>query len=170
MLTKRDNMSLSAAGLAGGSVATSGQFKTSNNLNYIIAGLAYFKAPTDNIAQVALPRSPAVALGNLGANQVTCIFVSIDVAGNLFFEQNQRAPAVLGGSTVYLPPSATGAGYNIGTFEWPSETKGYALIGAIKVATNATGAFVFGTTALNAANQVTTFYNVAADYGVPIPF
>ena len=170
MLTKRDNMSLSAAGLAIGSVVTSGQFKTSNNLNYIIAGLAFFKAATDNVAQVALPRVPAVPLGNVGANQITCVFVSIDVAGNLFFEQNQRAPAILGGSTVYLPPSLTGAGYNTGVFEWPAETKGYAIIGAIKIATAAAGAYVFGTTALNAANQTVTFYNAAADYGVPIPF
>jgi hypothetical protein len=170
MLTKRDNMSLGCAGLALATTPALGAFKTSNALSYIIGGFAFFKAATDNIAQVAMPKVPAQPLVNLAANQQTCVFVSIDVAGNLFFEQAQRTPAALGAVGALVVPSITASGYGAGGFEWPGETKGYAVIGAIKIATNATGAYVFGTTALNAANQTVTYYNAAGDYGVPVPF
>ena len=171
MLTKRDNMSLGCAGLAVAGTPANGAFKLTNALTYLIAGLCYLKAATDNIAQVQLPAAVGgLPFVNLGANQQTCIFVSIDVNGNLFLHQAARtAPAQLGAS-VFLPASITSSGYQSGAFEWPAEAKGYAVIGAIKIATNASGAFVFGTTTLSAANQTVTYYNAAVDYGVAVPY
>lgn len=171
MITKRDNMSLGCAGLAVAGTPTSGAFKISNILHYIIAGLAYLKAATDNIAQVVLPiAAGGLPFVNLAASQISVVFVSIDASGAVFLHQGQATSQTQLGGAVYVVPSLTGAGYQTGAFEWPAEAKDYALIGAIKIATNASGAFVFGTTSLAAANQTVTYYNAAVDYGVAIPF
>ena len=157
MQTKRDNMSLGAAGLAEGTNA--GTLKTSNILHYIVKGRAYIKAVTDNIAFALMTKVPALAILPLTASQVGVFFISVRQSdGALVYEQSASKP------------SATGAGYQAGAFEWPSEVEGHALIGAIKVATNASGAFTAATTDLGAANQTVTYYDVAVDYGIPIPY
>lgn len=167
MMTKRDNYTHGAAGLAVAGTATNGQFKTSNILHYAVNGRAYVKAATDNIAQVLAPFSvlATLAAAAVGASKVLCLFVYIRASDNAMFLD----PAVKLG-LLDQPPSLTGAGYKVGVFEWPPERDGYALVGAIKIATNASGAYTPGTTALNAANQTTTYYDVSTDLGVPIPY
>ena len=167
MQTKRDNLSLGAAGLAAGTAA--GTFKTLNTINYQIGGRVFSKAATDNMAFTIMPKTPAVVALSVPANKTQVFFISLDAAGNAVYEQARNSVAdagILRG----LGASSTGAGYNGGAYEWPLETNGFAVIGAIKIATNAAGGFVPGTTSLAAANQTVTFYNVAEDYGVAIPY
>lgn len=166
MLTKRDNLSLGSAGLAAGTGA--GTFKTQQILDYMIAGRAYQKAVTDNIAFVLRVKTPAEVVVNVPANKTQVYFLLIDAAGAITFTQARQSVAdagVLRG----MPGSATAANYQASALEWPLEESGTACIGAIKVATNASGAFIPATTSLGAANQTVTYYNVAGDYGVPIP-
>ena len=88
-----------------------------------------------------------------------CFFVLADINGNIFYKQNPKSAS-----------SSSAANYQPGAFEWPQEDKGFAILGAFKVATNASGAFTAGTTSLAAANQVVTYYNAGNDLGVPIPY
>lgn len=164
MQTKRDNLSLGAAGLAAGT--TAGTFKTQNVFPYEIAGRSFSKAVTDNIAFT--PKAGQTALA-VPANRTQVYFLSVDAAGNVVYEQ-ARTALVDAGITRGLGSSNTAAGYTPGAYEWPLESNGYAMFGAVKVATNASGAFTPATTSLAAANQTVTFYNVAADYGVAIPY
>lgn len=166
MLTKRDNLSLGSAGLAAGTGA--GTFKTQNALDYMIAGRAYQKAITDNIAFSLRVKVPAEVALSVPASKTQVYFLLIDPAGTITYTQ-ARTSVADAGSVRGLPGSSAAANYQAGAVEWPLEEEGRALIGAIKVATNAAGAFIPGTTSLGAANQTVTYYNVAGDYGVPIP-
>lgn len=158
MLTKRDTMSLGCAGMAVAGTPALSAFKVTNILHYLIAGLAYIKAATDNIAWAIFVATPALAFTSLAASQQSVFFFFIDAAG---------AITVMQGKVVV---GSTGASYVPGAFEWPGDDPTRACIGAVKVNCNASGAFVPGTTALNAANMTVTFYNAAFDYGVPIPY
>lgn len=157
MITTRDNMSLGCAGLGVGTAGAT--IKTTNVLHFLVQGLAYAKAVTDNIALTMMTKVPAVPAVALAASQVAVFFVSVKASdGSIVLEQSKVAG------------SATAAGYQPGAFEWPAETPGFAIIGAFKVATNASGAYTLGTTLNSAANQTVTYYNAAFDYGVPIPY
>lgn len=156
MHTVRDNYALGCAGLAEGTNANT--FKTSNNLHYQIDGRSYFKAATDNVAFALQAQTPAASIVPLVASQVACLFIMIDPAGALTYKQSTAKP------------STTASTYQPGAFEWPQEDKGFACIGAIKIATNASGAFTAASTDLGASNQTVTYYNTATDYGVSIPY
>lgn len=167
MLTKRDNSSLGCAGLAVAGTPTNGQFKTSNILHVQADGQSYVKAATDNIAQVVFPpfTIAALAAAAIGASKTLLLWIHMRVSdGALFMEPASKAGAL------FAPAGATGSGYVPGVFEPPQETRGYVLIGAIKIVTNASGAYTPGTTSLAAANQTVTYYNFGSDYGVPIPY
>jgi hypothetical protein len=166
MLTKRDNLSLGSAGLATGTGA--GTFKTTTVLDYMIAGRAYQKAATDNIAMALRVKSPAEVAVNVPASKTQVYFFLIDAAGAITYTQ-ARQSVNDSGNVRGMPGSASAANYQASAVEWPLEEDGRACIGAVKVATNASGAFIPGTTSFGAANQTVTFYNVAGDYGVPIP-
>ncbi len=167
MQTKRDNLSLGSAGLAAGTGA--GTVKTQAAFAYEIAGRSFNKAATDNIALTPMPKTPAQTALAVPANRTQVLFLSIDAAGNVVYEQ-ARTALVDAGIARGLGSSGTAAGYTPGAYEWPLESNGYAMFGAVKIATNAAGAFTPGTTSLGAANQTVTFYNCAADYGVAIPY
>lgn len=167
MLTKRDNISLGCAGLAAGT--TAGTFKTTNIFAFLVLGLAYFKAITDNIAFAVRVQVPALTLPSLAASQQTVYFLSVRASDGAIFAEPMRPVAMGGGAPSNVVASNTGSGFQTGgSAEWPSETPGYAIFGAIKVATTAAGAFIPGTTSLGAANQVVTYYNAGPDYGVSI--
>lgn len=151
--TTRDNVSLGNAGIAEGTNANT--YKTSNILHYRIAGQAYVKAATDNVAFAARSGTSFTALT---ASKVSVFFVLIDAAGTLVMRQSA------------VKDSATAQTYQAGAFEWPAEEDNYAVIGAIKVATNASGAFTATSTDLGASNQTVTYFNAAGDYGVPITY
>jgi hypothetical protein len=157
MHTKRDNYALGAAGLSAG---TAGSVSIGNILHYQIAGRAYAKAATANIALVLLAAytgGAVQAATNLAANQTTVLFFFIDAAGTVTYRQS----AVRTGST--------GPGYASGAFEWPPEEPNHACIGAVKIQTIAAQTFTPGTTVPGTANTA-TWYNVANDLGVPIPY
>lgn len=156
MLTKRDNYSLGCAGMAVAGTPALSAYKITNILAYLIAGLTYIKAATDNIAWTLLTGQSAFVA--LAASQQSVFFFWLDSAGNARVTQG---PVVA---------SANASTYRAGFFEWPSDLAGYACIGAAKVACNASGAFTPGTTALNAANMTVTYYNAGPDYGVGIPY
>lgn len=167
MMTKRDNYALGAAGFAVAGTPAGGQFKTSNLLSYTVDGAMKTKAATDNIAPALATFSVLanLAAAAIGASKATCHFIYIKASdGSVVVDPAVRAGAL------DAPVSATGNGYKPGCFETPPERPGYALIGAYKVVTNASGAFTPGTTALNAANQTTTYYDFATDLGSPIPY
>ncbi len=153
MHTPRDNYSLGCAGLATGTTTT---LSNANAFPYQIDGRSYQKAAALNVAPALKTGSPAFVA--LAANQSTCFFAHIDPAGTITLTQGK------------VGSSSTAAGYQAGAFEWPQEDKGFACIGAIKVTTNATGAFTVGTTAFGAANTTVTYYNAGDDYGVAIPY
>lgn len=160
MRSPRDNVSMGCAGLVAGTGAT---VSTGNALPYQVDGRTYFKAATANVA-FALKANATIA-AVLAASQAMCLFLHLDTAGNLTYSCAQKPDG-----TVRVVGSATAASYTPGAFEWPQEDKGFACIGAIKITTNASGAFTVGTTALGAANTTATFYNAGDDYGVAIPF
>jgi hypothetical protein len=152
MKTSRDNMSLGSAGLAEGTNANT--FQLAALLHFVIAGRAYRKAITDNIAMAVFPGTAFVALAN---HQVCTLFVMIDAAGTVTILQSA------------IKTASTGAGYVPGAFEWPGDYPDHACIGAIKVQTAAT-TFTPAATDLGAANVTDTYYDVAVDYGKPIPY
>lgn len=153
MRTPRDAVSLGAAGVGEGTAANT--LKTTNILHYTIAGRAKIKAATDSIAFVA---STGTSFTALGASKVSVFFVMIDAAGTITETQGP------------VKTHSTGAGYVPGAFEWPGDSDTLCCIGAIKVATNASGAFTATATDLSAANQTVTYFDVALDYGVPITY
>lgn len=167
MLTKRDNSSLGCAGLGVAGTPTNGAFKVNNAFHYQVDGQSYIRALTDNIAQVVMPTYTigALAAAAIGASKTLLMWVHIRASdGALFLEPANKNGAL------FQPAGVTGVGYQPGVFEQPQETKGYCLIGAIKIVTNAAGAYTPGTTSLAAANQTVTYYNFGSDYGVPIPY
>lgn len=167
MMTKRDNYSLSAAGLTVAGTPALGAFRLTNPVNYVVDGFAKLKAATDNIAQVLAPFSPLAALASaaIGASKIMCLWVYVRGSDGAMFLD----PAVKVG-ILDQPPSLSGAGYKVGVFEAPPERAGYALVGAIKIATAAAGAYTAGTTSLAAANMTVTYYDLGPDLGVPIPY
>ena len=163
MQSKRDNLCTTPAGLVAG--GTSGTVGIGNNFSYQIGGRAYSKAAAASVALVAMAGTSALAVP---ANSTQVIFLHVDAAGNVVYTQNANQ-ALASGINRGLATSATAPGYTPGAIEWPQETPGYAIIGAVKIATNASGAFTPGTTSLGAANQTVTYYNVTQDLGVCIP-
>jgi hypothetical protein len=167
MMTKRDNYALGAAGLAVAGTPTNGQYKTSNLLSYTVDGVMKTKAATDNIAQTLAPFSVLASLAGcaIGASRSLCLFIYIRASdGALFMDPAVRAGAL------EAPVAATGTGYRAGAFETPPERPGYALIGAIRIVTNASGAYTPGTTSLAAANQTVTYFDFATDLGLPVTY
>lgn len=160
MHTARDNYSLGSAGLVAGTTST---ISVANAVAYCIAGRSYLKAAALNV--VLALKTGGVALPVLAANQASVIFLFLDAAGALTYSAAAKSDG-----TARVGVSATGASYLPGAFEWPQEEAGFAIIGAVKITTNASGAFTIGTTALGAANTTATFYNVANDLGVSVPF
>ena len=153
MHTTRDNQSHGNAGLAEGTNANT--YKTSNIVGYRIGGLAYTKAITDNIAFAARSGTTFTALGN---SKVSCFFVLADAAGNLVMRQSA------------VKDAATAQTYQAGAFEWPAEEDNYAVLGAIKVVTSASGTFTATSTDLSASGVTATYFNSNGDYGVPITY
>lgn len=167
MMTRRDNYCLAMAGLAVAGTPTNGALKVTNITTILCEGQTYIKAATDNIAQALAPFSvlATLAAGAIGASKTICLWVFMKASDASIVVQ----PAELLGA-LNAPASITAAGYKPGIFEQPPERVGYALIGAIRVATNASGAYTGGTTALNAANQTTTYFNFGPDLGVGVPY
>jgi hypothetical protein len=153
MKTARDNMSLGAAGIAEGTGANT--FQIANITHYVIAGRAYRKAITDNIAMAAFSGTSFVALGN---NQVCALFVMINAAGTVTLLQSS------------VKTASTGSGYVPGAFEWPGDIDGFACIGALRVTTGAAGTFTPGATDLSAAGVTGQYHDVAVDYGKPVTY
>lgn len=125
------SVSLSSGGLAAGTNA--GTFKTSSTLTYTINGIFKSKAATDNLA---------VAAGTkLTASKACLLGVFIDGAGAL---STTQGPIVDAGDPCPVP------GFPAGDV---------ALVGLIKVVTNASNEFTPGTTAFGATGVTATYLN-----------
>lgn len=148
MLTTRDNVCLSVAGLAIGT--TTSKAKSVNRVDYTIAGRAYSKAATDDLFTLSGT--------SLAVNEVCAFYLWLDSSGAASITQ----------SAVKKNSTAT-SGYVEGAFEWPlSPTK--VCIGMLKVSTAVAATFIPGTTALGASNVTTTYVNALGDYGAPITY
>lgn len=141
-LTKRDNVCMSAGGLAIGTATA--KAKTTAPITYTINGSTYTKAATDDLF------TPA---GTALAARQTCVFwLLLDTAGAASVMQSDIKEASTSTSTTnrYVP----------GAFEWPSVAN-RCVVGALHV-TTAGNVFTPGTTA---QTGVTAYVNGGPDYG-----
>ena len=146
-LTRRDNVCLSAGGLAIGT--TNSKAKTVNPITYTINGRTYTKAATDDLFTLAGT--------TLAARQTGVFWLWLDSAGTASVTQSDIKEASTSTSTTTR--------YVSGAFEWP-DVVDKCLVGALSV-TNAGSTFVPGTTALT---TVTTYINGGPDLGTPIAY
>lgn len=144
-ITTRDNFCLSAANHGIGTT-TSKSRTTTNVCHYVINGLAYFKAATDDLFTLAGTA--------LTTHQVCVFWLYLNAAGTASIEQSAIKTA-----------STAASGYEAGAFGWP-EPVDKAVVGALLIK-SAAAVFTPGTTALT---SVTTYINVALDYGKPIAY
>ena len=142
----RDNYATSCALVDEGTAANA--VKTTQPANYVINGLAYFKAATDSMAF----SGGHTALGN---SQRCAFFLCLDVSGNL---STLQSPIVT--------PSPAGDQRAAAEIPNPSDK---VVIGALVVTTSAAATFTAGATDLSAAGVTFTKYNFAGDYGNTLP-
>lgn len=133
-LTRSGNINLGNAQLAEGTNANT--IKTVQAIDYLISGLLYSKAATDNIAMTA------AAVQAAGTTAV--YLITIDVNGTVTITKGDQA--TIGQGTV---------------LKWPAAPAASAVIGGFKLK-NTTNPFTSGTTDLSAAGVTATFYNFAA--------
>ena len=146
-LTRRDNVCLSAGGLAIGT--TTQKAKTVNALTYTINGRTYTKAATDDLFTLS---------GTTSAARQTCVFwLWLDSSGTASVTQSDIKEASTSTSTT--------ARHSPGAFEWP-DVVDKCCVGALHV-TNGASSFVPGTTALT---TVTTYINAGPEMGLPIAY
>lgn len=147
-ITKRDSYCINGAQVAEGTNANT--YKTTAAISAVLNGRVVNKAATDNVAFSAGHAAQ-------GASKVAAYFVLMDSAGALTTQQSS------------VENHSTSQQYVPGAFEWPDPVD-KVVVGAIKVATNASGAFTAASTDLGAANQTVTYFDAALDYGKPIPY
>lgn len=132
---------LSKAGLAEGTNANTFKIAAPNGagIDFVIAGLAYHKADTDNINMTA-----AAAQADL----TTCLYlVCIDADGTVStVKGTEELTADLSAGTAVL--------------HWPTPTANTCPIGAIKVK-NIAGTFTAGSTDLGAGTVTDVYYDFA---------
>jgi hypothetical protein len=130
---------LAAAGLAE-ATTTAGAIQIANAIEYVIDGIFYSKAATDDIA---LARADGGTVVNIADGNAAILAILIDAAGDVFYAQGDAGVI---GSNLYMPDIPAG----------------YAVIGAIKVETSGAD-FVPGTTDLGAAEVTATYYDMMRD-------
>jgi hypothetical protein len=133
--------SLTAAGLAEGTNANT--YKTVNTLAYTINGVFKSKGATDNVAMTA-------AAGTVPPSSAALYAVWIDTAGTF---SNTRGPVVASGDPCPVPTQTTA---NV------------ALVGLIKVVTNASTTFTPGTTDLGDAGVTDTYFDCSVMPGAAL--
>jgi len=107
--------------------------KTTAAVDFVISGLAYSKAATDNITVTACAAQ---------ADLTSCMYlITIDAAGTV--------------TTTKGTEQVTGSGLDM---LWPTIPANSAVLGAIKVATSG-ATFTAGTTDLGAGTVTDTYYN-----------
>jgi hypothetical protein len=112
------------------------KFKTTATITFLLNGLFYSKAATDNLVFSSGHTS-------LGASQACLFGLWLDASGNVTTTQG---PIVNAGDPCPVP----------------SNPGNRALFGLIKVVTGASGAFVPNTTEFDASGVTTTYINAAA--------
>lgn len=127
------NAQLAEAGtLAGG-------IKTAQAIDYVISGIMYSKAITDNIALTACAQQAALT---------TCLYlITINAAGTVKCTK---------GTEVLTETVKNG----VTPLELPECPASEAPIGILKIRTDNSATFTAGTTDLSAADVVDTFYNI----------
>ena len=150
------NMNLSKAVLA---IATSGKakVKTTNALVYTVGGVQYTaSALSEQVLTNVYTRDGKVSGGAYVQPVNTTVFytLSINAAGTVAVTQGTYAGQVL------TDPSQNGVSTG-GDGMVPNAPVGYTPFGVIKVVTAMAATFTVGTTALDATNVTSTFYDVA---------
>lgn len=144
-MTMRDNFVASYAGIDEGTNANT--FKTTYAISYVINGVGYYKAATDNIAFTA---------GTALAAKQRCLFwVTINAAGTVATVQSE------------IKPATTEHAYVASQLSWPHFTD-RAVLGAIVIQTNNAATFTPGSTDLGATDVVDTYVHAVLDYGKPV--
>lgn len=133
--------SLTSAGLAEGTNANT--YKTVNTLTFTINGVFKSKAGTDNIAMTS-------GIGTVPPSSAALYAVWIDTDGNF---SNTRGPVVDAADPCPVPTQTTA---NV------------ALVGLIKVVTNASTTFTPGSTDLGNAGVTDTYYNCSVMPGAAL--
>lgn len=149
------NMNLAKAVLA---IATTGKakVKTTNALVYSVAGVQYTaSALSEQVLTNAYSRDGKQSGGTYVQPANTTVFytLSANSGGTIAVTQGTYAGQIL------VDPGRNGVSAG-GDGLVPNAPAGYTPFGVIKVATGAT-TFTLGTTALDAANVTSTFYDVA---------
>lgn len=134
-------VSLTSAGLAEGTNANT--YKTASTLTYTINGVFKSKSGTDNIAMTS-------TAGTVPPSSAALYAVWIDTDGNF---SNTRGPVVASGDPCPMPTQTTA---NV------------ALVGLIKVVTDASTTFTPGSTDLGAAGVTDTYYNCSVMPGAAL--
>jgi hypothetical protein len=133
--------SLTAAGLAEGTNANT--YKTVNTLAYTINGVFKSKGATDNIAMTS-------TAGTVPPSSAALYAVWIDTSGTL---SNTRGPVVAAADPCPVPTQTTA---NV------------ALVGLIKVVTDASTTFTPGSTDLGAAGVTDTYFDCSVMPGAAL--
>lgn len=134
------------AGLAEGTNANTIKIAAPNGagIDYVIHGVAYHKADTDNIAVTAHAQQ---------AVSTSCLYlVQINAAGTVSTKKGtEQLTASLGDNL---------------SIQWPNADADSCPIGGYKVATNASTTFTNGSTDLGAAGITDTYYDFIG--GMPL--
>lgn len=134
-------VSLTSAGLAEGTNANT--YKTASTLTYTINGVFKSKSGTDNIAMTS-------TAGTVPPSSAALYAVWIDTDGTF---SNTRGPVVASGDPCPVPTQTTA---NV------------ALVGLIKVVTDASTTFTPGSTDLGNAGVTDTYYNCSVMPGAAL--
>lgn len=132
------NICLASAGLAEGTTANTLQI--ANNITYLIDGEFKAKAATNNIAMVAPPDAPAYKAQAVSTSAVYSVYIN-------------------GAGTVYVKQGASSPGTDGAQYAAPERSM--ALLGFIKVVTNASATFTPGGTDLSASGVTATYLQYA---------
>ena len=146
---KGGTMALNAAGIAKGTTDATIKIAATDpaGVHYMIDGLAYYKANTDNIAITAAAQQAA---------STTCLYlVCIDSAG---------AVTTVKGTEVATADLTAGTA----VLKWPTPTSGTCPIGAFKIATDSTHTYTAGTTDNSATGITATYYDLAIVPSAPL--
>lgn len=133
--------SLTAAGIAEGTNANT--YKTTNTLTYTINGVFKSKGATDNVAFTS-------GIGTVPPSSAALYAVWIDTSGNF---SNTRGPVVDAADPCPVP---TQTAANV------------ALVGLIKIVTNASATFTPGSTDLSASGVTDSFFDCSVMPGAAL--
>lgn len=134
-------MALGNAGIAAGTTTT---LTIANAISYAIAGKAYSKGATSNIATPTTDAVTGSAFPALSANQGAVVLVGLDASGNLKAAQGPSQALDATGAFIVAP-------------QFPAVPDGFCPVGYVVLKAGATlsGTFTFGSSNLSSVTGMT---------------